>query len=70
MSGKGSDSRMSDECLMKGKSGTLYFGEYQAGTRKFTLALKSFTCSLLDLKLHTTRSTCLHQINQGCKSFA
>ena len=41
MSGKGSISRMSDECLMKGKSGSLYFGEYQAGTRKFTLAGKS-----------------------------
>ena len=42
MSGKGSISRMSDGCLMKGKSGSLYFGEYQAGMRKFTLARKSF----------------------------
>ena len=42
MSGKGSVSRMSDECLMKGKPWLLYFGEYQAGTRKFTLALKPF----------------------------
>ena len=41
MSGKGSISRMSDECLMKGKSGMPYFGEYQAGTRKFTLARKT-----------------------------
>lgn len=41
MSGKGLISRMSDECLMKGKSGSLYFGEYQAGMRKFTLAGKS-----------------------------
>ena len=41
MSGKGSISRMSDECLMKGKSWLLYFGEYQAGTRKFTLARKT-----------------------------
>ena len=32
---------MSDECLMKGKSGSLYFGEYQAGMRKFTLAGKA-----------------------------
>ena len=40
MSGKGSISRMSDECLMKGESGSLYFGEYQAGMRKFTLARK------------------------------
>ena len=45
MSGKGSISRMSDECLMKGKSGSLYFGEYQAGMRKFTLARKSFNMS-------------------------
>ena len=41
MSGKGSISRMSDECLMKGKPGSLYFGEYQAGMRTFTLARKS-----------------------------
>ena len=41
MAGKGSDSRMSDECLMKGKSGLLFFGEYQADMRKFTLAGKS-----------------------------
>ncbi len=26
---------------MKGKSGSLYFGEYQAGMRKFTLAGKT-----------------------------
>ena len=39
--GKGSITRMSDECLMKGKSSSLYFGEYQAGMRKFTLARKS-----------------------------
>jgi hypothetical protein len=47
MSGKGSISRMSDECLMKGKSGSLYFGGYQAGTRKFTLAGKT-TCTSSD----------------------
>ena len=41
MSGKGSISRMSDECLMKGKSVLPYFGEYQAGMRKFTLARKA-----------------------------
>ena len=40
MAGKGLISRMSDECLMKGKPGISYFGEYQAGMRKFTLALK------------------------------
>ena len=39
MSGKGLISRMSDECLMKGESGISYFGEYQAGMRKFTLAI-------------------------------
>ena len=41
MAGKGLISRMSDECLMKGKSVLSYFGEYQAGMRKFTLARKS-----------------------------
>ena len=41
MNGKGSISRMSDECLMKGKLGSPYFYGYQAGTRKFTLAGKS-----------------------------
>ena len=40
MSGKGLISRMSDECLMKGKPWLPYFGEYQAGMRKFTLARK------------------------------
>ena len=39
MSWKGLISRMSDECLMKGESGISYFGEYQAGMRKFTLAI-------------------------------
>ena len=48
MSGKGLISRMSDECLMKGKSGMLYFGEYQAGMRKFTLARKAFSVFSLD----------------------
>jgi len=41
MAGKSLISRMSDECLMKGKPGSLYFGGYQAGMRKFTLAGKS-----------------------------
>ena len=41
MAGEGLISRMSDECLMKGKSGSLYFGEYQAGMRKFTLAIET-----------------------------
>jgi len=43
MAGKGSISRMFDESLMKGKSGSPYFGGYQAGTRKFTLARKSLS---------------------------
>ena len=38
MSGKGSISRMSDECLMKGEQRFPYFREYQAGMRKFTFA--------------------------------
>ena len=42
---------MSDECLMKGKSGTLYFYEYQAGTRKFTLAGKAQLKARLEAKL-------------------
>ncbi len=41
MSGKGSISRMSDECLMKLKSGYPFCGEYQAVMRKFTLARKA-----------------------------
>ena len=52
MSGKGLISRMSDECLMKGESGSLYFGEYQAGTRKFTLAAQIFMLVLLWLPLY------------------
>ena len=51
--GKGSISRMSDECLIKGKSGLLYFGEYQAGTRKFTLAGKSNSTFLATMSLAT-----------------
>lgn len=45
---------MSNECLMKGNPGSLYFGEYQAGTRKFTLAGKSDKeQGLLDMLLGT-----------------
>ena len=59
MSWKGSISRMSDECLMKGESGMLYFGEYQAVMRKFTLAGKAIN----DLKgLHITCLFCLQLI--------
>ena len=42
MSGKGSNSRMPDECLMKRKGGCVYCIEYQAVMRKFTLAGESF----------------------------
>ncbi len=38
---KGLISRMSDECLMKLKSGYPFCGEYQADMRKFTLAGKT-----------------------------
>ena len=38
MSGKGSISRMSDECLMKQEFGFPFYTQYQAVMRKFTLA--------------------------------
>ena len=41
MSGKGSISRMSDECLMKQETVFSFYIVYQAVTRKFTLAGKS-----------------------------
>ena len=41
MSGKGSISRMSDECLMKQEFGFPFYIVYQAVMRKFTLAGKS-----------------------------
>jgi len=41
MSGKGSISRMSDECLMKQEFGFSFYIVYQAVTRKFTLADKT-----------------------------
>ena len=47
MAGKGLISRMSDECLMKGKPGSPYFGEYQAGMRKFTLAGKTYSITFI-----------------------
>ncbi len=42
MSGKGSISRMSDECLMKQEFGFPFYIVYQAVMRKFTLARKYF----------------------------
>jgi len=41
MSGKGSISRMSDECLMKQELGFPFYIDCQAVMRKFTLAGKS-----------------------------
>ena len=41
MSGKGSISRMSDECLMKQEMVFSFYTLYQAVMRKFTLAGKS-----------------------------
>ena len=38
MSGKGSISRMSDECLMKQETVFPFYTQYQAVMRKFTLA--------------------------------
>ncbi len=42
MSGKGSISRMSDECLMKQEFGFPFYIVYQAVMRKFTLAGKAY----------------------------
>ena len=41
MSGKGSISRMSDECLMKQETVFSFYTQYQAVMRKFTLAGKT-----------------------------
>ena len=38
MSGKGSISRMSDECLIKQETVFSFYTQYQAVMRKFTLA--------------------------------
>ena len=43
MSGKGSISRMSDECLMKQETVFSFYTQYQAVMRKFTLAGKAKT---------------------------
>ena len=42
MSGKGSISRMSDECLMKQETVVSFYIVYQAVMRKFTLANQAF----------------------------
>ena len=42
MSGKGSISRMSDECLMKQETAFSFYTQYQAVMRKFKLAGKSY----------------------------
>ena len=41
MSGKGPNSQMSDECLMKQETAISFYVVYQAVMRKFTLAGKS-----------------------------
>ena len=41
MSGKGSISRMSDECLIKQETVVSFYTQYQAVMRKFTLAGKA-----------------------------
>ena len=56
MSGKGSISRMSDECLMKQETVFLFYTQYQAVMRKFTLAGKTDKeQGLLGLLLGTSR---------------
>ena len=50
MSGKGSISRMSDECLMTQEFGFPFYTQYQAVTRKFTLAEKSVLGIILCIK--------------------
>ena len=71
MSGKGLISRMSDECLMKGKSGSLYFGEYQAGMRKFTLARKSilYQMAFMNVARRIDQYTNSRSINLNAASF-
>ena len=48
MSGKGSISRMSDECLMKQETVFPFYVVYQAVMRKFTLAGKSLKWEISD----------------------
>ena len=47
MSGKGSISRMSDECLMKQEMVISFYVVYQADMRKFTLAGKTLQVLML-----------------------
>ena len=54
MSGKGSISRMSDECLMKQETVFSFYTQYQAVMRKFTLAGQTkFDNTVLRVLLHT-----------------
>ena len=56
MSGKGSISRMSDECLMKQEMVIPFYVVYQAVMRKFTLTDKTDKeQGLLDMLLGTSR---------------
>ena len=54
MSGKGSISRMSDECLIKQETVVSFYTQYQAVMRKFTLAGKS-SLSLSSLQIRTDK---------------
>ena len=47
MSGKGSISRMSDECLITLEFGFPFYTQYQAVMRKFTLATISYFSILI-----------------------
>ena len=50
---KGPKSRMSDECLMKQETVSLFYTQYQAVMRKFTLAGKS--CAKLEKHFISTK---------------
>ena len=58
MSGKGSISRMSDECLMKQEFGFPFYIVYQAVMRKFTLAGKSERLTLTGMIFSLTVCPC------------
>ena len=56
MSGKGSISRMSDECLMKQEMVISFYIVYQAVMRKFTLAGKTsqeFCCRIMHRRVYS-----------------
>ena len=63
MSGKGSISRMSDECLMKQETVFSFYIVYQAVMRKFTLAGKSLN-QMLEFSETYSRLHNLHPIRE------